>query len=271
MRSIVSFSGGLDSIYVLWKELTETSNDVLAVYFMTPGIPMDLVDKYQIKGFSNQAHSFEIATKLLSVSEEMSSNIRSFEFISVYYDLSLLVDPKAGSNFASVLRVKWAIDRINKGQADRFVSGQCRDNDGFSVGADTTKSSETSSSLSMDVFLNMATRGEYALPLMDSEYTIANAYAEMPQNLIDLSLSCESQPACGVCYKCLMHQLAKNKLADGMSKEQYFEFVMSKSILKPNLWRSQKKWLSEEIPSYITNVKDDWNMPKWGHSVKIGE
>ena len=272
MKSIVAFSGGLDSIYVLWKELVETSNEVTAVYFVTPQVVETIKVKHKLQAFTNAGLSESLATKMVSLANAIQLQTRQFDIAIVPYDLSKVV--RSGSNHAAILRVKWAVDRINAGLADRFVSGHCRDNDGFSAKAADTQESATASSLSMDVFKMLATRGEYALPLQDMNYTIANAYAELPQELIDINLSCESaafQEPCGVCYKCRMHQLAKTKLASGMTPSQFFDYTVSKNELPNGMWRSQKVWIAEEIPEYVPETNQDWPMPTWATSYKVPE
>jgi 7-cyano-7-deazaguanine synthase in queuosine biosynthesis len=274
MKSIVAFSGGLDSIYVLWKELTETSNEVTAVYFVTPPVVEAIKAKHKLQAFTNSGMSEALALKMQSLAAAIQSKARPFDMAVVPYDMSKIVQSDTGNNHAAVLRVKWAIDRINAGLADRFVSGHCRDNDGFSAKAHTTQEPATASSLSMDAFKKYATRGEYALPLQDMNYTIANAYAELPQELVDINLSCESaafQDPCGVCYKCRMHQLAKDKLASGMTPEQFFAYTVSKNELPNGMWRSQKVWIAEEIPDYVPETDQDWPMPTWATSYKVPE
>jgi 7-cyano-7-deazaguanine synthase in queuosine biosynthesis len=272
MKSIVAFSGGLDSIYVLWKELTETSNEVTAVYFATPNHIYNIRQKYKIKAISPASQSIPLANKMQELAFIIEKQTRPFSMAVVPYDSSKIVDPETGSNHGSVLRVKWAIDRINAGMADRFVAGHCRDNDGALADNAETQKTDTASSLSMDAFKALATRGEYALPLQDTNYTIAHAYAELPQELLDAHLSCDSSAtigSCGVCYKCSMHQYAKGKLASGMTPDQFFEHTMSKSMISPGMWRSERRWLAEEVPTYQTDITNDWPMPEFPTSYKV--
>jgi 7-cyano-7-deazaguanine synthase in queuosine biosynthesis len=274
MKSIVAFSGGLDSIYVLWKELTETSNEVTAVYFATPAYLYDVRKKYKINALTSPIQSTNLANAMRNLALTIESKTRPFDLAIVPYDSTKIVNLETGSNHASVLRVKWAIDRINAGMADRFVVGHCRDNDGALADNAETQKTDTASSLSMAAFKELAMRGEYALPLQDVNYTIANAYAELPQELIDANLSCDSsatQGPCGVCYKCSMHQYAKDKLASGMTPDQFFEHAMSKSMIAPGMWRSERRWLAEEVPTYQTDITNDWPMPEFPTSYKVSE
>lgn len=274
MKSIVAFSGGLDSVYVLYKELTETSNDVTAVYFVTGDYLYNIRQKYKVNALTTPAQSAELANKIVDLVDVIKSKTRPFDLAIVPYDMSKIVRIENGSNHASVLRVKWAIDRINAGMADRFVAGHCRDNDGALADNAETQKTDTASSLSMDAFKALATRGEYALPLQDVNYTIAHAYAELPQELLDAHLSCDSSATigpCGVCYKCSMHQYAKGKLASGMTPDQFFEHTMSKSMISPGMWRSERRWLAEEVPTYQTDITNDWPMPEFPTSYKVSE
>lgn len=272
MRSLVSFSGGLDSLYVLWKELTETSNEVTAVYFVSKNIPYKLYEQYKIRTMTPLWTSVKIADRLKNVQSALIEKTRPFEMAIVRYDLSKLVDPATGSNHASVLRTRWAVDRINAGMYDRFVSGHTRDNDGFGNRAEQIQTNHTASSLSAYAFRELALRGEYALPLLETNYTLANALSEMPPDIVALNLSCEiSDPPCGKCYKCGMQKLAKSKLDSGMTPDQFFDYTMSKSMISAETWRSQKRWLAEEVPEYETGVQKDWPMPAWGKSYKVSE
>jgi tRNA(Ile)-lysidine synthase TilS/MesJ len=162
MKSIVAFSGGLDSIYVLWKELTETSNEVTAVYFVTSGHLYDVREKYEVKALTTPIQSMALANKISDLASLIESKTRPFSMAIVPYDTTKIIKPSNGSNHASVLRVRWAIDHINASLADRFVAGHCRDNDGALADNAETQKTDTASSLSMDVFKQFAKRGEYA-------------------------------------------------------------------------------------------------------------
>jgi hypothetical protein len=110
--------------------------------------------------------------------------------------------------------------------------------------------------------------------MQDTNYTIANAYAELPQELIDANLSCDSSATmgnCNICYKCHMHQFAKTKLGDGMTTEQFYEYTMSKSMIGNGMWRSERRWLAEEVPSYQTDITNDWPIPDFPTSYKVPE
>jgi 7-cyano-7-deazaguanine synthase in queuosine biosynthesis len=275
MKSIVSFSGGIDSTYVLWKELTETSNDVLAVYFVAPNMADHLSERKEIRALTPFRPAYEIAKRIPNYVKLIQSHTRPFDTSIVYYDMTKLVDPKTGSNNSAVLRVKWAVDRINRGIADRFISGHCRDNDAYSEGNGASIDGQTGSNLSMHVFRQIATRGEYLMPLIDSNYSVAHAFAELPQEIIDANLSCEdprTENNCGYCYGCSYHKLAKDKLASGMTPDQFFNFVMNKSVLPNGFWDSPKRWLCEEIPNYggRPDMKP-WPMPQWPNSYKVPE
>lgn len=274
MKTIVSFSGGLDSIYVLWKELTETTNDVLAVYFVSPVMGPDSA-KYKIKSMNSNSASIAIAAKIPSLCNLIKSKTRPFDLSIVYYDLAKLVDPSVGSNNTASLRMRWAVDRLNMGMADRFVAGNCRENDSFGHGDRSSKDGQTGSNASMIEFKDIANRGEYVFPLFDMNYTLAHAYAELPQDVSGSHLSCDipnAEEPCGVCFKCSYHQLMKKKLADGNTPEQIFDFFMEKSVMSNGMWCSPKKWVYEELNvTYNLGEVNPWPMPQWPNSYKVPE
>ena len=97
----------MDSIYVLWKELTETSNDVTAVYFLTPENIYSIRNRCKIYSLTHPSKSELIASKIPYLCEVIHNETRQFSWCIVPYDISKVVHPDSGSNHSCVLSVKW--------------------------------------------------------------------------------------------------------------------------------------------------------------------
>lgn len=281
MKTILAFSGGLDSVYLLWKELTSTDNEVTAVYFANEDIPTQ-TGEYHTTDIESQEDSKARWYHIQNIAEVMKGETRDFALIKIAYDKSLLSETDWAINHGARLRVQQLVPKINDGTYDRYTAGFERENDGWAFISKVYLGNDTGSSQAWKVFKDNATRGELDFPLMRNKYTQAVAYKELPQALLDVFRSCNETirttrfTSCNKCYKCFMKKYTKRLLAEGKTPDEIYDLHTEKSVLPNGNWKSQKLWLSEELPEYneYNRLKDSYSeipMPRWENYYKVSE
>lgn len=271
MKTLVAFSGGLDSIYVLWRELVNTNNEVTAVFYNGDKITNELRDEFNVLNVEDKNFCNIRWIQLQKITNAMMAETRQFQVMKESYDPVFLNKEDKCFNHGAALRTAMAVRRINNGEYDKLVSGVCRDNDGYQINRNSFVRNETASSLMTKYFIKHARRGELSLPLLDMKYTTANALSELPKHIVQLNRSCTSSLlsnaiACNYCYKCLMHSYSHHLLSEGKTPDEIYDIYTEKSLQADGSWRSQKAWICEEIPSDLENSKRTFPMPEWGHS-----
>jgi hypothetical protein len=269
MKTLLAYSGGLDSIYVLWKELTQTSNDVTAVFFDSSTITEDQRILFSMKGVDPVSYSEEQWIACLQSCEVIMGATRSFELQKMSYNPAYINPTQVQYNHGAVFRTAAAVDSLNNGTFDRYVTGHCRDNDGYTASLSVSWRPGTASSLSLEYFKAHATRGEFAVPLYDMQYTTANALYDLPQELIDVQSAVLMGANDNTHYKWAMQTYARRLLVEGKTTAQIYDIITEKSVLPNNVWRSQKRWLSNEVPEYVSDLSVDWPMPNWASSYTV--
>lgn len=276
MKSLVAFSGGLDSLYVLWKELTQTENDVTIVYYGGETITYEMREKFNVINLDDKKNSDIRWIQIQEIAKTIMEKSRSFSVMREDIDPVLLSEEDVCQNHGAVFRTAMAVRRINSGEFDRFIAGTCRDNDGFQINRHGFVKNETASSLMTAYFIKHAVRGELCLPLCETKYTAANALSELPDWLIGLNRSCSGSflmkvRSCGNCYKCLVHSYARHLLDEGKTPDEIYDICGERSIREDGSWKSQKIWLCEEIFNFDKTEEKNFPMPVWGHSYKVPE
>lgn len=269
MKTLLAYSGGLDSIYVLWKELTETSNDVTAVFFDTQNITNDQKTLFSMKGFPDATSSNAQWLSVLESASVMQQTVRQFELQQVFYDPQYINPTQVQYNHGAVFRTAYAVEKLNDSTFDRFVTGHCRENDGYTASVSPTWRPGTASSLSLDYFKAHANRGQFAVPLYDMQYTTAYAIRDLPEALLNVQSCVLLGDNTNAEYKWAMQTYARRLLVEGKTPAEIYDIITQKSVMPNNMWRSQKRWLSEEVPEYQTNLSVDWAMPNWAGSYTV--
>ena len=271
MKTIVNFSGGLDSIYVLWKELTTTDNEVTAVYYSGENLTREQISEFPSLQITTGKPAALRWMYCQQIAEVMKKETRDFTLVKEMYDLSLL--DEAEYAYSPLFRTLHSVEDINAGQYDRMISGISRDNDGWYIKGENDSSS---SYRSMDCFIKKATRGEIAFPLLDSEYTPAHAFVELPESLLAIHRSCDTNLystkniSCHNCYKCHMHKYARKLMSEGKTPAEIYDIYTERSMMPNGMWKSQKIWLAEEINHHKPDIENNiYPVPKWGTYYKV--
>lgn len=276
MKTLVAFSGGLDSIYVLWKQLTETNDDITAVFYTGEKITDEMRQKFDVINVENKMFGDSRWVHIQKIAYAMMEHTRPFNLFKESYDPSLINEQDQYFNHGAAFRAAMAVRRINNNEYDKFVAGVCRDNDGYQINRHGFVKNETASSLMTKYFIQSAKRGEISLPLLEMKYTTANAFAELPSWLVAMNRSCQMTifsniTTCKQCYKCMMHEYAYVLLDQGKTVDEIYDIYTQKSVMSDGTWRSQKVWIAEEVTCNLPSKVDKLPMPEWGHSYKVSE
>jgi hypothetical protein len=276
MKTLLAFSGGIDSIYLIWKELRETNHEVTAVFYTGERIDTEMRNELHVLNLEDRKFADVRWVQIQKMAKAIEDVTRPFSIIREAVDPDLLDQQNKLFNHAASLRTAMAVRHLNAGLYDRFVAGSSIDNDGYLINKHSFIANETASSLMTKYFLKNAKRGELCLPFCDSEYTVAEAIQNLPDWLVAMNRSCQAMlssnaNSCNQCYKCMTHEYARELLTEGKTTKEIFDLYMQKSKMPDGTWRSQQVWISEEVPCNISSPINTMPMPQWGHSVKIGE
>jgi len=283
-KTAIGLSGGLDSAYALWKILSTTNEEVTA-YIIKMEVMVgnkEIHEKYKQKLFNGFMFPLSVELERAKVQNSnnianwLKTNVRDFNVVEVDFDVELLNDYGDYKRSPPTYLLKLVLDKLNSGEIDKLVIPHEKENDGHSSWSQTGKIA--ASKAAYDMFVKHATRGTISFPLLDYNYHQGYAFSEMPQELIDLTNSCEiSDPACGVCFKCSKRKFFLRCIADGMTMQGIADFIDSKYYQVPDKWMSMKVWLHQEIDTYdgylgggTDQNEGAWEeMPQWGKSYTV--
>jgi len=230
MKSLIAFSSGYDSLYIAWKYLTETNNDV-TLFFMD----MSLLRKQ--KEVESYIVPFQKYTALAS-HKWMKENLRDHKFKTHFVKK---MDHKCdhGKQFIRIT-AKW----INEGLYDEVVHGSS----GLSVIV-------TRTGVMKKEFDSLTTRGSLRFPLAKEEWNknTAHLMMELPKEMRHLAISCNFATTddkggfieCGSCHKCFRKDYIRRQLRNGCSPEEAMENYMNTEQAK-------------EINGLFFSTKDAW-------------
>jgi len=281
MRTVMSFSVGLDSTYVLWKILSTTNDDVTAIILDTSEVDLDVASmKYNVRRIHKGSVIKKNVERAEAIQNWLKTNVRDFTLEVHKMDLSrfrtglaMIEKPNTTAQYVTDL----VIERINNNLVDRFVVSDEKENDGASHGGTKNGIRRPGTMETYDRFVADATRGQIDFLLLDSPYNQANALTEMPQELIDLTHSCSvnSETACGNCFKCRKRKFFCDEIASGKTPQEIQDIIESNSVQDDGTWISMKFWLKAMSANTLSaNASSSlpvpkWNMPQWPTSYKV--
>lgn len=269
MKTIIALSGGLDSTYALWKTLSSTDDTITAVTLVFDDLSPEMQSEYGVRSVASSIPSPIRFSKTRAIVKWLKDNVRDFSYVAVNVTPDIM--DKGLPNSPQTMLVNWAVTKINSGEADKIVNSAEIENDGYSNGG-TLTSRAGGASAARSVFVQKAMRGEIDFMLSTESYSHAVAMSEMPQELIDLTRSCDRdvETPCGVCFKCSKRKLFAEALASGKTAAEVTQYAINKSTPQPGRWRSMKHWLAEEVPTCDRPASSEtWDMPSWPTSYKV--
>jgi hypothetical protein len=240
MKTLITFSGGLDSTYALWKLLTNTSDEVTAIYINTQNIDGAWRIRYDLRAFSgvNNALTNQAA-------QWLQTNGRSFTLIDQPFDTNYVVRGVGNPNSPQTYITRYAVPRVNAGEYDRLICTSEKENDGWSNGG-SIETRRPGSMAARDIFAASATRGSIEFPLIASDYTQATALAEMPAELLAIVNVCQLDDTS---YKCMKIHWFQNLLDQGKTQAEIYALWYQNCTAYNNRWFPMKTWLSGDVAS----------------------
>lgn len=276
MKLLVSFSGGFDSTYIMYKLLKETDHEITAVCFY--GSHKDLYISVQPKLANIQPNldllvqelkeirDFTFITKEIK-REEFSEDD---EFLSRY----IVKDTKHPISSGPLdYFIWWALPKIHAGFFDTLVHGisweQMRKKYKTTDGIEgSPKHVEAEKKLKRH-----APNARMWLPLLTHDFHHQfnrwHIFKHMPKNLQKYCISCSTpvtneesiKESCGYCFKCLWDRLTKNIVDyDAMTAEQLEEYRYKKALEYGGgngVTATMRYWLPVEMQSPRSYYKVD--------------
>tara|TARA_R110002126_G_scaffold204390_1_gene351792 strand:- start:2415 stop:3230 length:816 start_codon:yes stop_codon:yes gene_type:complete len=268
MKTIIGNSGGLDSTYALWKLLSGTAEEVTVVLLNTDDLTPQIRTKYDVRSFNSGQSNKRRSSRVRSIVDWLSTNVRPCTLAEVNIDASLLNRGVEYPNNPQTVIVDWAIGKINANLADKVVVTTERENDGFSNGG-TIAGRAPGALAARNRFVDNATRGQLSFMLLDIDYHQGMAIREMPADLFALTRSCDN-PApepCGICFKCSKRKFFAEAISGGKSDDEIRTYIASKSELPDGRWMTMKNWLKDDVLTYVGGGDKTWDMPVWPSSI----
>lgn len=268
MRTIIPISGGLDSTYLLWKTLTETSDDVTAVFFQYNATNENRII-YDLRAFNFTATNNICEGRCDQIVAWLRQNVRDFTYTKHMVDMSRFVPNQVQiPSCLEMYFVFMAIQMVNSNQMDQILSCFEKENDGFSNGGTTTVRQPSSTAV-YDYFVSHAARGSIHFPLIQSNYNQAIAVKNLPSAIFNVTKSCDApqEQPCNVCFKCRKRNMICEKVDAGQTPEQVQAYIDSKTITAGGKWVSMKYWIYPDTPQPYP----EWDMPKWPLTYTVPE
>jgi 7-cyano-7-deazaguanine synthase in queuosine biosynthesis len=248
MKTILLISGGLDSSYLLWKTLSETDDDVTAVFLKYDSTRENCL-VYDLREFNSTGTNNICEAQVDQITDWLKANVRDFTYIKHDVDFTKFTPNQTEvPNGVNMYFLYMALEMINANLMDRVLFSYEKENDGFSHGGTVGGAVKLRNPASVPVgqyFVAHATRGTIGFPLIDADYNQAVAFRAIPKNLSDMTRSCDvpvSEP-CGVCFKCLKRAMFCEMVEAGQTVEQVQAYIDSKSITEGGKWISMKYWI----------------------------
>jgi hypothetical protein len=246
MKTLLLWSGGTDSTYLLNKLLTETSDEVTAVTITGEGFagaesaPESLKNIEPLRGELLKVRSFD---HLFVTSADMTSG-------------DGWIDRHYYTRFVS-----YAAPKLNDGTYDRITSGRTWEQHDQTVIKEINMRGMPATYAARRLFKNMTTRGELWEPLIthefDANFCKYHTLVCLPANLRDLTVSCHYSSyedgkyvACGKCYKCLWDRKVAELVGQGYGERQINFYRRMRSLQYGggnNLSAPMRAWLPVEM------------------------
>ena len=259
MKTFVSLSGGMDSTYLLWKLLSETTDEITAFYVDLSNLDLRTRIKYDIRSFTFDEGSEANREKIDAITAWLKANVRDFTLMIEPISAEYMVRGIGFPNSPPAYITRYAIQHINDGTYDRLCMSNEWENDGGANGG-TVTNRRNGAWVAHEIFTAQAQRGRIDFTLLDMDYNQAYALSEMPQELRDLVWDSQDQS-----LKSMKRHYFANLLQEGKTPAEVGQIAKAKCILPDNKWHSMKFWVMGAEPTDATT----WDMPTWPSSYEV--
>jgi 7-cyano-7-deazaguanine synthase in queuosine biosynthesis len=278
MRTLIAYSGGLDTAYLAYKFLTETEDEITLVYIDSSMLQKN-DDNAGFIVFNNNRNSGKNRFIADRTSKWLLKNTRPFNMITKTVK-EVLSDESLNVYFA-----RYAAKLMNENLYDRACGGWNWDI--FPDEAFEDNLPRHPQVIATErAFAEVSKRGEFFWPLIDHmfDYRQGNvhALAYLPKELLKLSIGCENIVldleeekvyTCGHCNKCNWREFCEKKLSEGWTPDQVQEYRLKRSKeFVPGKWSPMRTWIQEELGKKskigkIDQIKEGIEKkPHWGTS-----
>jgi 7-cyano-7-deazaguanine synthase in queuosine biosynthesis len=225
MKTLLLFSGGKDSTYVLYKLLTETDDEVTAI---------QLYKKNDTKmAIIGSEDSYMRVPALLTELKK----IRDFNFIKKEISPE---DITQDTSHYYTFFVNYATPFLNDGTYDRIATGRTWEQQDQKFFKNSDVRSSPSQIAGQRMFEENVQFGTLWNPLISHDfvqnYSRYHALSLLPNNISPLTFSCDDPivtdgtiEECGICYKCLWDQKILELVDEGYTADQISEWRRLKS------------------------------------------
>ena len=248
MKTLVLWSGGADSTFLLNKLLTETSDEVTTLTFGG-------------QGFASTETTQEQLLNLPKLEAELQK-VRPFFTTRINFADLNISNPSVSRHYYTSF-VSYAAPLLNDGTYDRIASGRTWEQHDQTVIPSLNIRGLPSTFAAHRLFKKSATRGSLWEPLIThdfvNKYGRYHALTMLPQNLANEIVSCavstydqtsSKYVACGHCYKCMWDRKVNGFIAEGFGPDEIGFYRRSKSLQYGggrNLSAVMRHWLPLEM------------------------
>lgn len=249
MKTIMSFSGGLDSTYMLYKTLKETDDEVYAFY-------LDMMD---CPGTSFMHKQYMEQVCAMKVAQWMNDNVRPFKF-----DIYDVGQKFFYEKLPMMEALYFAIPYLNENLYDRFLMAWSAEDCG-------TFGQEVRNAMWYR-FEQHATRGKMEFPLLEQDIGRLEQYLKLPKEVIPLMGDCASinvdGTKCGSCQKCKVKTRYFKQYEEGMSVKEILDEVKKKKstiVNVPDSFGRICSWFEDSTKTFgpVLTSKDPIHEEYW--------
>jgi hypothetical protein len=259
MKTLVSLSGGMDSTYLLWKLLSETTDEITALHVDLTNLDIRTRIKYDIRSFSFEEDASVNLTKIEAISSWLKANVRDFNLVIEPISTDYMVRGVGSPNNPPAYTTRYAVQHINSGTYDRICLSHEWENDGFANGGTVTHR-RTGAWVAHEIFVSQAQRGRIDFTLLDMDYNQAYALSEMPEGLRSIVW-----PRPDITIKSKKRMYFRKLLLEGKTPQEIGAEAKAKCTLPNGKWHSMRHWLGGQEQTETTT----WDMPTWPSSYEV--
>jgi len=217
-KNLITFSGGADSALLVHKLITETS------------------DENTLLVLCNENLKWSLSTKKLLAIQPVLAELKTYgNFEVVYHNVEVDQINSMMDDMWYAYAIKKFASKLNDGTYDRLVSavGFEQNNGKFMKNREQRGVRPTFEA--NHLFDAAVTQGQFWQPFVTNDffnnYNRWYLYKNLPESLMNKSMSCMtySNPACGLCGKCLYNQKVIECIADGWTASDLQEWTEERS------------------------------------------